>query len=103
MRDIYNPHKPETYQEKVKPLLIPVKLSIPDEVADRMPKRKLRDIRGVFWLRFYPKLPPSIGHSIEFRGHRWRIAGITHPVQIKNSPAIDFFPQFETEYLGVIE
>jgi hypothetical protein len=95
---------PETqYQEKLKPLLIPADLDVPEALADRIPQRKLREIRGVFLLRFYPKLPPQIGDTLTRNGHRWAIVGREfRELQVHRSTRVDSMPVLITEYLGEV-
>lgn len=99
-RNFYDPTPSEPYSEDLHLLKIPVTLTIPDDVADRIPRSELRLIRGRFVLRFCPLIPIAIGHTIAYKGHRWRIVGIDHEVQILRSPHADQFPEIEVEYLG---
>jgi hypothetical protein len=103
MRDFYFPEAETPYQEKLKPLLIPVALSIPEALADRIPRRQLRELQGVFLLRFYPKLPPQIGDTLTRNGHRWAIVGREfRELQVHRSTRVDSMPVLITEYLGEV-
>jgi hypothetical protein len=103
MRNFHFPEPETPYQERVKPFLIPVALSIPESIADRIPQRELREIRGTFLLRFYPKLPPQIGDVLTRNGHRWLIVGREFPdLQVHRSRRPDSMPVLITEYLGEV-
>lgn len=102
-REFYGDLAKTTYQEKLTPLLIPIALSVPDTIADRMTKRELRNIRGVFLFRFFPKMPPQIGDTLTRNGHRWLIVGREFPdLQVNYSPKKDQIPTIATEYLGEV-
>lgn len=102
-RNFYGDLNNTKYQEKLQPLLIPIALTVPESIADRLPKKELRNIRGTFLFRFFPKLPPQIGDTLTRNGHRWLIVGREFPnLQVKNSPNVDQIPIIATEYLGEV-
>jgi hypothetical protein len=101
-RNFYGDLEQEKYSQRLNPLRMPIDLTVPETIAETMPRSQLRLIRGKFLLRFFPLLPPAIGHTIRYKGHRWLIVAIEHPVQISNSPNHDQFPIVETEYLGAV-
>jgi hypothetical protein len=102
-RNYYGDLTAELYTHKVPPLVFPVALDIPEAVAETMPRRELRLIRGTFHFRFYPHLPPQIGDTITRNGHQWKITGREHPdLQVRCSPKNDHIPIIHTQYLGKI-
>ena len=93
----------ETHSESLEPIVIPIALTVPDRVAETMPNRELNLIRGTFLIRFYPKLPPSIGDTLTRNGHRWKIVGREFPeLQVKGSPKADRIPTIVVEYVGEV-
>lgn len=93
----------ETHSENLKPIVIPIALTVPDRIAETMPKQKLNLIRGAFLFRFYPNLAPSIGDTFTRNGHRWKIVGREFPeLQVKGSPKTDRIPTILTEYIGEV-
>ena len=98
LRNMLSPDATETVYVRCIPIPFPVQLDLPEEVRDKLPLGTVKQISGQRVLRFY--CPPTVGHTIEFKGHVWGVIGLHHPLQVKGSTNPDKLPLVLTEYVG---
>jgi hypothetical protein len=91
----------ETVKIWCKPIPFPVRLILPDEAKEAIPLALVKSIEGIRILRFYT--PPSVGDTIEFRGHLFQVIGLHHECQVKGSRRADRLPTVMTQHIGAAE
>lgn len=83
-----------------KPIPFPVKLDMPDDVRDTLPRASVKQIEGIRLLRFYAC--PVSGDIVEFKNHLWVVQCLSHTCEVKGSNKPDRLPVVLTKYLGSV-
>ena len=99
LRDIAEDSRYSVVKTSAKLTLFPVKLELPEDIKEAVPRTVSKSIEGIRVMRFYST--PTAQDTIEFKGFVFKVLRLHHEdLKVKGSHERSKMPIVITEFVG---